>query len=214
MSAGIVSAQELTKDLEEFTEIKVYNGLNVILKEANQNRAVVNGKNRNDIIFKNDEGVLKLRMSIDEILDEKDNTKITIFFKNLNKIDGHQNSSIFVDSKFKQNFLHLNVSEGSEIFSDVNLNKLYVDANTGGVIEVEGKTDAQEININTGGKFYAKNLKSKEVKISIKAGGAADISASEIVDAKVRVGGTVNVYGNPKTIEKSTLFGGKIIRKN
>lgn len=209
----MLSAQELTQDLEDFNEIKVYNGLDVILKEANQNKATITGENRTDVKFKIDNGILKVRMSIDEILDN-DNTQITIQFKKLDKIDARQNASIKVDSKLKQDLLNLNASEGADIFADVKLNKLYVDSNTGGEIEVEGKTEDQEIDINTGGKFFAKNLKSVNTKISIKAGGVADITASGNVEAKVRAGGTVNVYGNPKTLDQNTLFGGKIIRKN
>ena len=45
MSVGLLSAQELTQDLGEFNEIKVYNGLDVILKDTNQNKAIVTGKN-------------------------------------------------------------------------------------------------------------------------------------------------------------------------
>jgi hypothetical protein len=213
MSVTMLSAQELTQDLGDFTEIKVYNGLDVILKEANQNKATITGENRTDVKFKIDNGILKVRMSIDEILDN-DNTQITIQFKKLDKIDARQNASIKIDSKLKQEFLHLNASEGADIFADVNLSKLYVDSNTGAEIEVEGKTEEQEISINTGGKFFAKNLKSINTEISIKAGGVADITASGNVEAKVRAGGTVNVYGNPRTIDKNTLFGGKIIRKN
>ncbi|WP_037318259.1 head GIN domain-containing protein [Salegentibacter sp. Hel_I_6] len=212
-SFGILCAQEVTRDLEDFTEIKVYNGLDVILKEANQNTAVITGKNSTDVKFKVDNGVLKVRMSIDEILDN-DNTQITIQFKKLDKIDARQNASIKVDSKLKQENLYLNASEGADIFSDVNITNLYVDVNTGGEIEVEGKTGDQEISINTGGKFFAKNLKSTNTEISIKAGGVADITASGRVEAKVRAGGTVNVYGDPKTIDQNTLFGGKVIRKN
>ncbi|PRX51596.1 head GIN domain-containing protein [Salegentibacter salegens] len=213
MSVCVLSAQELTQDLEDFNEIKVYNGLEVILKEANQNKATITGENRTDVKFKIDNGILKVRMSIDEIL-SNDNTQITIQFKRLEKIDARQNASIKVDSILEQEFLYLNASEGADIFVDVNLTKLYVDSNTGGEIEVEGKTEDQEIDINTGGKFFAKNLKSINTKISIKAGGVADITASGNVEAKVRAGGTVNVYGNPKTLDQNTLFGGKIIRKN
>ncbi|MBZ9730670.1 DUF2807 domain-containing protein [Salegentibacter sp. JZCK2] len=213
MSVGMLSAQELTQELGDFTEIKVYNGLEVILKEANQNKATITGENRTDVKFKIDNGILKVRMSIDEIL-SNDNTQITIQFKKLEKIDARQNASIKIDSILKQEFLHLNASEGADIFADVDLSKLYVDANTGAEIEVEGNTENQEISINTGGKFFAKNLKSTNTEISIKAGGVADITASGLVEAKVRAGGTVNVYGNPKTIDQNTMFGGKVIRKN
>lgn len=213
LGCGFINAQELTQDLEDFNEIKVYNGLDVVLEESNMNKAFITGKNRTDVKFKIKDGILKVRMSFDEILDN-DNTKIRIQFKNLKKIDGRQNASIRIKSKLKQEVLYLNASEGADIFADVKLENLYVDSNTGGVIEAEGKTRNQEIDINTGGKFYARNLKSQNIDISIKAGGAADVTASNQVKARVRAGGTVNVYGNPKNIDENTLFGGKVIRKN
>jgi hypothetical protein len=61
------------------------------------------------------------------------------------------------------------------------------------------------------------NLKSKELHVSNDnkrfCRGNAEIYATTLVDAKVRAGGSIYIYGSPKQI-KETLFGGTIIEKN
>ncbi len=57
-------------------------------------------------------------------------------------------------------------------------------------------------------------FKSAQTSISVSAGGNAEINASVLVDAKVKAGGSIYVYGKPEQINKETLFGGKIIEKN
>jgi len=64
--------------------------------------------------------------------------------------------------------------------------------------------------VNTGGKIYNKQLNTQQTTVVVNAGGRADVNASEKVDAKVRAGGSIYIYGNPKEIDKDKVFGGKI----
>ena len=73
-----------------------------------------------------------------------------------------------------------------------------------------GNAKVQEVMVNTGGKVYNKALDTGTTKVTVSAGGRADVKASERVEAKVRAGGSIYIYGNPKQIEKDKVFGGKI----
>ncbi|MFD1094522.1 head GIN domain-containing protein [Salegentibacter chungangensis] len=209
-----MAGQKITHDLGNFTGIKVYDGVEVTLIKGDQNRAVITGSNRDEVEFKLDDGTLKIKMSIDNIWDDDDNTVVNLYYKKVDRIEAIQGTSVKVKDKMKQDRLHLETQEGADIFAEINVETLTSKCLTGGEIEVSGKADLQEVTIRAGGKYYAKNLNSNQVDISISAGGVADITAKKAVNAKVRAGGTVNVYGNPEVIDKNTLFGGNINRKN
>lgn len=212
-SGTLLGQEEITHQLESFSEVKVYNGLKLNLHYGDENKAVVTGRNRGDVQFKVENGILKVKMNLDNIWKE-DNTKVDLYFKFLKNIDARQNSLVELSDTYKTEELNLEASEGAKIFAEIEVQYLSVKSLTGGEVEVKGKADAQDIKIRAGGQYYARYLESRNINISISAGGVADINASGKVDAKVRAGGTVNVYGNPEIIDKNTLFGGKVNRKN
>ncbi|SFN56685.1 Putative auto-transporter adhesin, head GIN domain [Salegentibacter flavus] len=212
-SGTLLSQEEITHQLESFSEVKVYNGLKLNLHYADENKAVVTGEKRGDVQFEIEDGILKVKTNIDNIWKE-DNTKVDLYFKFIKNIDARQNSSVELPELYKTEVLNLEASEGAEIYAEIEVQDLSVKSLTGGEVEVKGKAETQDVKIRAGGQYYARYLDSRNISISISAGGVADINASEKVDAKVRAGGTVNVYGNPEIIDKDTLFGGKVNRKN
>ncbi|MGY5851283.1 head GIN domain-containing protein [Salegentibacter sp. F14] len=212
-SSPIFGQEELSHNLASFSEVKVYNGLRLNLHYSDENKAIVTGSKRGEVEFENENGILKIKMNIDNIWKE-DNTEVDLYFTYLNNIDAKQNSVIELSSLYTTEELSLEASEGAKIYAEIEARDLNIKSLTGGEIEVKGKADVQDIKIRAGGQYYARYLESQNIFISISAGGVADINASERVDAKVRAGGTVNIYGNPEIIDKDTLFGGKVNRKN
>ena len=65
----------------------------------------------------------------------------------------------------------------------------------------------------SGGILKAKDLETSQTSINVSAGGNAEIHASTLVDAKVKAGGSIYIYGSPRQINKETLFGGTIVEK-
>ncbi|MCK5402070.1 MAG: DUF2807 domain-containing protein, partial [Flavobacteriaceae bacterium] len=72
----------------------------------------------------------------------------------------------------------------------------------------------QTVSLNTGGVYKGKNLQTENTTVKIKAAGDAEVNASEFVEVNIRAGGDVFVYGDPKTIKESRVFGGRVKRMN
>ncbi len=208
---GILSAQkEVTKEVGEYHEVKAYDGLSIKIKKSNENKAVITGKHANDVVFVNKKGKLKVRMKINEVF-KGYNTFVVLHSKDLiHSLDANENAFISSDEKFKQVDLELNAQEGAKIDLDVDIQRLNSKASTGGIITLIGTAKNQEVSINTGGRFEGGELISEQAEVDVKAGGVADVNATEFLDADVKVGGTINVYGNPKVLEKQTFVGGTI----
>lgn len=211
---GSIQAQEeIQVELDDFSGIKVYKGLNVNLIEANENKAIVSGDKSEEVEFEIEDGSLKINTGL-ESLWEGNNTEIQLYFIEIDHIEARQDASVNLEKPYRIADLSLTASEGADIYGEIEVENLYVKALTGAEIELQGEAKNQEVKIRAGGQYYARYLTSDDIEISISAGGVADINASENVKTKVRAGGTVNIYGKPKTIEEDTLFGGKVNRKN
>jgi hypothetical protein len=64
--------------------------------------------------------------------------------------------------------------------------------------------------VNSGGVYEAEKLITQQTIITSNAGGEADIYATNFVDAKVRAGGDITIYGKPKQINQKVIAGGSI----
>jgi len=70
----------------------------------------------------------------------------------------------------------------------------------------------QEVESRTGGEFDAVKLVNEQAKINVIAGGFAYVSTSEYIEAKVKMGGTIKIYGNPRVLEETIFLGGNILK--
>lgn len=206
------SFAQVTKDLGEFSDIKVFDRLNVNLISSDENKIVINGKREGEVEIVNNNGELKLRMPFPKLLSGED-ISIKLYFKNIEAISASEGSYVSSEYNFKQTIMDLNAREGAEINIDLDVDKVNVKAVTGGIIELSGKASNQDVSILTGGILNSKELYTSQTTINIAAGGNAEIRASTLVDAKIKAGGSIYIYGSPKQINKETLFGGSIIEK-
>jgi hypothetical protein len=203
------SQEEINTEVGDFNELKVYDLITVKLVPSDVNKVVIAGKNTEYVKTVNDNGVLKIRMQLEERFDG-DATTVTLFFKSIAIIDANEGSRIYSEAEIKIPSLELKTQEGGKIDIVVAAENLNVKSVSGGVIDVKGTTQRQDINVNSGGTYEAKNLVSKESYVNVTAGGSATVFATNIVDAKVTAGGIITVYGNPKDVKKKRLAGGKI----
>ncbi|MBC7000257.1 head GIN domain-containing protein [Cytophaga sp. FL35] len=207
----LLSQKANTKTLEKFTELKAYDRIVVTLVKSSENKLVITGDDKDEVNISNKNGLLKIKMEFDNFMDG-DEAKATLYYtEDLALIDANENAKINSDEVLKQNGrIEIKTQEGGKIDLKVALNDLYTKSISGGEITLNGSANTQEVMVNTGGKIYNKQLDTKETVVVVNAGGRADIKASDKVEAKVRAGGSIYIYGTPREIQKDKVFGGKI----
>jgi len=214
LSIGTIgTAQEISIDLDNFNKIEVTRGLKVNLTSAKENKAVIIGNSRDKVKVNVERGILKVSSGLNQLL-ETDNTLITIYFKDLQNVEARQNSRVEFCQKITQPLLILKSREGSDIFANVEIENLVAGLATGGSITVIGKADIQEIDVKAAGDFRGENLLGQNVNIKLTGGGTANINAKNYVNAAVRAGGIVHIYGNPEELIENITFGGTIKKIN
>ncbi len=207
-----VTFSQVTRNLGDFNEIEVFDKLSVKLIPASENKAVITGNRENEVELVNNNGELKLRMPFPKLL-SGDDISINLYFKNIDGISASEGSYVSSESVFKQTIMDLNAREGAEINIKLDAEKVNIKAVTGGIIGLSGEVINQDATIMSGGVLNSRDLSTSQTSINVYAGGNAEINASTLVDAKVKAGGSVYIYGKPRQINKETLFGGKIIEK-
>ena len=204
-----ISAQEITKDVGDFSELKVFDLVFVRLVQADENKVIVRGDNANDIKIINDDGVLKIRMHSDKRFRGED-TYVEVYAKNIDVIDANEGTRVTANEVITQDKIELRVQEGGRIIAAIKVDYAKMKAVTGGIIEVNGFAKIQDIKINTGGIFEGENLKTKDTTVRITAAGEAQIYATDKADVKVTAGGDVYIHGNPSKLKKKRFAGGSI----
>lgn len=210
ISLNVMGQKASTKQLDKFNQVKAYDRIVVTLVKSNENKIVITGDDQDEVNISNKNGLLKIRMEFDNFLDG-DEAKATLYYtEDLTLIDANENAKIKSDEILKGDRIEIKAQEGGHVDLEVNLADLYTKSISGGEITLTGKAKIQEVMVNTGGKVYNKGLDTDDTTVVVNAGGRADVKASERVKAKVRAGGSIYIYGNPKDVDRDKVFGGKI----
>ena len=152
-------------------------------------------------------------MKFDKIFNG-DRTFVAVHYTKLDIIDGNEGAFISSNELIEQDFIELKSQEGARLKIGLDVKRVDIKAVSGGIVETRGKAESQNISLNTGGVYEGKSFETKNTTVSIKVAGEADVNATQLVDAKVRAGGDINIYGNPKQVNENTALGGRIKRMN
>lgn len=203
------AAAQVKKNVGEFDKIKVFDRITVELIPSSEEKIEINGTRSNEVEVVNKNGELKIRMALKKLLDgEEIETKV--YFKKLTKIDANEGSFIGCDKPLNQTSIYASAQEGAQVKIALDVEKAEIKAATGGLIKLSGTAKNQDVSIGAGGILEAKNLKTSQTTVSVKAGGNAEVNASELVDARVTAGGKISIYGKPKEVKRKTTLGGTI----
>jgi hypothetical protein len=215
LTCSIIFAQEpITKNIGDFNTLKVFNGLTVELVKSSTSKIEITGKKAADVTVKNSNGILKIRLKFPEGFTSED-VRIKLYYNNrIDVLDANEGGKIFSDEVIKQQHLEVKTQEGALISIPIDTKYLVIKAVTGGAISLTGATQNQTIEATTGGIYEAFDLQSKQTTVIAASGARVEVKTSEILDAKVRFGGTVYYKGTPEVLKTKKIIGGTIKNKN
>jgi hypothetical protein len=204
ITTTLFAQSPIVKQIGEFTEIKAFDLINVTMIKSDKNEVVIDGANRRNVQVLNKNGKLKIRMELEESYDGNDTT--------VDIIDANEGAEITVKGTLDQFDIKFKAQEGAEITANVKTTYTDVRAVTGGIINLTGTSKNQDVTIYTGGEYNGEELITESTEVSINAAGEARVNATEFVEVRVRAGGDVYIYGDPKEIDEKTVLGGRVKR--
>ncbi len=209
LTAG--AQKSIEKTVGEFTELKVYDLIEVELIKSDHDKVVISGRNTEDVLVNNKNGTLKIKMKLEEAFDGSE-TKVKLYYTNVDVIDVNEGAKVYSADVIEQFEIDLNAQEGGKISVKLNVTYTNIRSVTGADVVASGTSKHQDISIYTGGEYDGKNLATKFTDVSIRAAGEAHVNAETLVNAKVRAGGDIYIYGNPERVDESRVLGGRIKR--
>lgn len=200
---------QIEKKPGDFHKVTSFDRIDVMLIPGDENIVQIEGSKAEDVELVNKNGELKIRLPLLKLLDG-DNISVTVYYTDIDAVEANEGSRIACGDNITGTSFDIIAKEGSEVKLILNVDKLNVKAANGSTVTVDGAAKVQDVVINSGGIYEAEKLETGQTTIACNAGGEADISATDLVDAKVRAGGNITIHGKPKKINQKVVAGGNI----
>ena len=213
-STSSFSQKTITKTIDDFYKLKVYNGIRLELLQSNESKIEISGDKTDKIKIKNTEGVLKISLLFPELL-AGDKVNVKLFYnKDIKTIDGNEGSKI-IGKGINQTHLEVKAQEGASIKLEIKTKHLKVKSVTGGVVNLTGTSKNQDIELDLYGVYHGYNLfTSNSSSVKAGTGSKAEVNAGETLLAKVSFGGSILYKGKPEVIKNKKMAGGIIKQMN
>ncbi len=204
-----VAFSQTEKEVGNFNKVTSFDKIDVVLVPSSENKVLLNGSGSNEVELVNKNGELKIRLPLTKLL-SGDNISATVYYKKLDAVEANEGSRISSEATFNSTAFDIIAKEGSEIKIKIATERVTVKVSNGSKVQLEGKATNQDVLVNSGGIYEAEKLITNQTIITANAGGEANINATDFVDAKVRAGGNITIYGKPKQINQKIVAGGSI----
>jgi hypothetical protein len=211
LATKFLFAQE--KNVGDFNKVTAFDLIDVILIPSQENKVILNGSGSDEVELINKNGELKIRMPLTKLL-KGDDISATVYYTKINAVEANEGSRIASESLVKSKDFNIIIKEGSTIDLTLDVENLNLKMNDGSKLNLKGKATNQEVLINSGSIYQAKGLLTQTTRITSNTGAEGFINAEDYVDAKVRAGGKISIYGKPKQVDKKIIAGGKIYEKD
>lgn len=210
----LASAQTIiTKTLDDFSELKVYNGIDLELIKSNEQKIIISGEKAEKVIVKNKGNKLKIYLKLPETL-AKGKVRVQLFFnKDIDVVDANEGATV-TGKGIQRSSLEAKVQEGAFMNLVVDVKHLKVKASSGGIVKLSGSVKNQEVDVDLGGVYHGYKVKVENMCIVRSgSGGKAEVNAGETLNAKVSFGGSIYYKGTPEVLKDRKVIGGVIEKR-
>ena len=200
--------------ISPFNGVKVYSGIHVKLIPSDTNKMVIFGDNIETVVFTLKKDVLKIRHSIDQLLNPSTTYAELYFTEDLDALHTYQGSTLESTAEINTTSIILKAHEGSRQTLNIISEKIDSRVKSGGFLNISGKATSHRLSILGGGICEGEKLLTEQTTVKVTAGGVAYLHASELLEATVSVGGTVRIHGKPTKLIRKKVIGGTIVEMN
>ncbi len=208
-----IAFSQKEKNVGDFNKVTAFDRIDITLIPAKENKVILTGSGSEEVEIVNKNGELKIRMPLTRLLDG-DNISATVYYIKINALEANEGSRITSEAVINSTSFDIKAKEGSEIKINLQVDKLTARVANGSKIQLSGSAKNQDVLVNSGGIYEAEKLVTNQTVITVNAGGESDVYATDLVEAKVRAGGDIIIYGKPKQINQKIVAGGTIKEAN
>lgn len=208
----ILGHGQILKNVASFSKVTAYNQITVFLIPSTENKVEISGFNAEkvELIIENDE--LKIKFPT-ENESEGNDILAKVYFVKLTAVEANDGCNIGASGLIIATNFEIIGKESSKIKLNLKADKVTARISQGSKLDLTGSTENLEVVANNASQVFAKDCVVKQANVNANAGGEIYVNASQVVDAKVRAGGSIFIHGKPKKVNKQMILGGDIIMK-
>ena len=218
LSYSIKAQSTITKNIGDFSTLKVYNGIELELIKSNTQKLEITGEKSDKVKIKSVNNTLKISLQFSlKPSDNAANGKVLVklfYTNNIAIIDANEGATI-TGKDLIQEKLEVNAQERAFINLTTKLSSLKVRTSSGGIVKLSGTAKNQDVDLDLYGIYHGYNMKvSGNTSVKAGTGAKAEILGGETLNAKVSFGGSIFYKGNPKVIKDKKVIGGIIQKRS
>lgn len=198
---------------DSFTGIKVSSGIDVYLKQGNNETVSVEAdENLHEYIITEVRGGI-LDVYSEYNIRDAERKRVYVTIKEVNSVKTTSAGDVFGETPIKSDRLKLSASSAGDIKLEVNAKDIDIDISSSGDMTLSGETDMLKADLSSAGDLNAYELKAREADVSVSSAGDADIYATEKITARASSAGDVNYKGDPKYVDAHSSSAGGIHKR-
>lgn len=201
------------RKLDSFTGIKVSSGVDVYLKQGdNESVTVEADENLHEYIITEIKGGV-LHVYTEVSIRDASKERVYVTMKEIKSVETSSAGDIVGESPVRSDELRLSASSAGDIKLEVYAREIDLNISSSGDMTLTGETDELDADLSSAGDLNAYELKAKEAEISVSSAGDADINVSEKITARASSAGDINYKGDPKYVDVHTSSAGGIHKR-
>jgi hypothetical protein len=196
-----------------FTGIKVSTGIDVYLKQGNNEAITVEAdENLHEyIITEVKQGVL--HVYTDANIRRAERKRVYVTMRDIESIQTTSAGDVIGETPVRSNRLELSASSAGDIKLEVYAKEVKADISSSGDVTLSGEADILDANLSSAGDLNAFNLEVREADVSASSAGDADVNVSERITARASSAGDINYMGNPEYVDAHSSSAGGIRKR-
>jgi hypothetical protein len=202
-----------TRNLSEFSGIKVGSGIDVFLTQGvPQNVEVESDENLQEWIRTEIEGTV-LHIYTDKNIRLAKTKKVRITCQKIDNIEVSSAGDVTGLTPFKTDKLEINMSSAGDLKFEVEANDVNISISSAGNVSLKGKTNTLKADLSSAGDLNAYDLEAKVGDVSVSSAGSARVFVTEEASFRSSSAGDINYKGEPKIREIHTSSAGSVNKK-
>ncbi|MCB0570161.1 MAG: DUF2807 domain-containing protein [Phaeodactylibacter sp.] len=204
-------AQQDLRKLDYFDAISATGDIEVVLIAGENPSAAIyaEGIDVDDVSVYVKGKTLKLQL-IEGLFHDNQRARVEVTYQQIRAIKASAGAKVHAEAPLNGDMLDLRAASGGYMELSVAVNTLNAYASEGGVIDIEGRTETQDVTAATGGRYQGLNLDCDRSFVKANTGGEAEVVANLKLDANANTGGAIHYKGDPEEKYTRTVIAGDI----
>ncbi len=213
-STSFANEENEIRPLKSFEKLDVSRGVEVVLTKTAENNALILSDYyaMDEIITEVSGNTLKISMA--KLTTGDVNVEVRLSFTDLKEIEVKGNAIVRATHPLELEKIAIKANTGGLVQLELKSNHVELSAGENSVLQIKGKCASLDAKSATTSTIYADKLMADEVVAKAGIGSKLFVTALKSVDAKANSGGVVTVGGNPPKSNSATSLGGKVEMKD